>query len=139
MLERAVFGPFVLAFGGALLVACGHATPALPIALGPYSYATTDALFSATVDAVREAGYEPQTADAASGLIVLTSRVRIRGDEPPRLVVQLFREGWIRCDAELPETAREAHHDRAAREAETLAIRVLDGLHDRGFSLAEAP
>ena len=128
--------PLVVVVG--LLLGCGHAPPPLPVVLGPYLYDRQDQLFSVTLEAVRGAGYDPVVADAAAGRIVAPARLRIRGDEPPTLVVQLYTEGWIRCDAELPAEARAGHRERAARETEALAMHVLGVLARHDFETRRA-
>jgi len=121
------------------LAGCAHrGAPALPIVLGPYAFEQGTALLNAVRVEMHAAGYTPTNDGSVGGHLEARAHTRVRGEEPALLVVQLYREGWVACEARVPDAAGR-RGARIEAEAEALALVLQRALERRGFVTRGAP
>jgi len=100
--------------------ACGHALENRAITLGRYIAPSEQRLFERTSAAMMAIGYGPVFQDAQTGTLVTECRSR-RAPVGSRLVVQLYREGWIVVAPQIP-----VFEDRQAAQRARTGARFAD-------------
>jgi hypothetical protein len=120
-------------------VGCGHRGPRpLPIVTGPHAFDRGQPFFDAVAQAMQALGYTITSQRLAEGRIEARARTRLRGDEQAVVVVQLYREGWISCSAEIPESAARRRATVYA-EVERLSGELRERLAGRGHFVRTTP